>query len=154
MKLYITYFYNIRFFNPNQIGISTAAWQPKYWTFGQNENGAVFGLYEEKLSPKTIEPVDCQKDCPYKDLVPNCSFLAKYREYLDTVDFNYLMTEFNEAIEEVKKINNFTDEPEIILLVYEKPDNPCSERVPLIDYFKKHGVEIKEWTKEMNRLIF
>ena len=29
----------------------------------------------------------------------------------------------------------------------EKPDNPCSERKSLIEYFNKHGIPITEWNK-------
>ena len=99
------------------------------------------------MSPKTIDPV-CSKDCQFKKDLPNCPFLTAYRNYLDTVDFNYLMTEFKRIAEDVKKINNYEGEPEIILLVYETPDNPCSERQPLIDYFEKHGIKIEEYVKE------
>ena len=67
---------------------------------------------------------------------------------MDTVDFDgYLLPEFKRIAEEVKMINNYEGEPEIILLVYETQDNPCSERVALIDYFKKHGIELKEYKK-------
>ena len=58
------------------------------------------------------------------------------------------MTEFKRIAEDVKKINNYEGEPEIILLVYETPSNPCSERQPLIDYFEKHGIKIEEYSKE------
>ena len=58
------------------------------------------------------------------------------------------MAEFNRIAKEVKKINSYEGEPEIILLVYETPDNPCSERQPLIDYFGKHGIKIEEYNKE------
>ena len=44
-------------------------------------------------------------------------------------------------------INNYEGEPEIILLVYETPNNLCSERAALIDYFKKHDIELKEYQK-------
>ena len=147
MKILISYFYNTRFFKSNQIGISTAVWNPKYYKLGQNQHDSILGISEPSLSPKTIDPV-CSKDCPYKKDLPNCPFLVAYRNYLDTVDFNYLMTEFNRIAEEVKKINNYEGEPEIILLVYETPDNPCSERQSLIDYFRKQGIKIEEYVKE------
>jgi hypothetical protein len=80
--------------------------------------------------------------------VPHCPFINAYTEHLNTVDFNnYLFPEFERIAEEVRKINNYEGEPEIILLVYETPDNPCSERRPLIDYFKRHGVEVTEYQK-------
>ena len=90
----------------------------------------------------------CSKECPYKKDLPNCHFLTAYRNYLNTVDINYLLSEFKRIAEDVKKINNYEGEPEIILLVYETPDNPCSERQPLIDYFEKHGIKTEEYVKE------
>lgn len=39
-------------------------------------------------------------------------------------------------------------EPEIILIVYETPDNPCSERRVLIDWFASNGYELEEYRKE------
>ena len=137
----------VRHFKANQIGISTAVWDPKYWTYGLNKNSSVTGISEKVLSPTLVEQY-CGKDCQFKKELPCCPFLTGYRNYLDTVDFNYLMTEFKRIAEEVKKINNYEGEPEIILLVYETPDNPYSERQPLIDYFEKHGIKIEEYNKE------
>lgn len=144
----ISYFPMVRHFKANQIGISTAVWKPKYWTYGQNKQGSITGIEEKLLSPYYVEQYCC-KDCQHKNSVPNCPFIKDYRKYLDTVDFNYLMVEFKRIAEDVKKINNYIGEPEIILLVYETPDNPCSERIALIDYFKKHGIELEEYKKSI-----
>ena len=155
MQYFISTFYNTRYFQPHQIGISTAVWQPKYWKYEQNKNGAVMGICEPLLSSaKLSEDVICQRDCPHKNAVPNCPFLISYREYLETIDFEKLVAEFERVANEVKKINNYQQEPEIVLLVYEAVNNPCSERQPLIDYFKKNGIILKEWTKEEIGVIF
>lgn len=147
MKIKISYFSMARYFRANQIGISTAAWKPKYWTYGQNKQGSVIGIEEKSLSPSYIEQF-CSHECIHKELLPRCPFLKAYIKYLNTIDFNnYLLPEFERIAEEVRKINNFEGDPEIILLVYEKPDNPCSERGPLIEYFKTHGVILEEYQK-------
>ena len=147
MEFKISYFPMVRYFLPNQIGISTAVWKPKYWSYGLTKRGSFQGIEEKSLSPYYVEQYCC-KDCPHRDKVPNCPFIIDYRKYLDTVDFDgYLLPEFKRIAEEVKMINNYEGEPEIILLVYETQDNPCSERVALIDYFKKHGIELKEYKK-------
>jgi len=113
------------------------------------------GICEPLLSPaKLSEDVICQRGCPHKNTVPNCPFLVNYREYLETIDFKKLIAEFKRVADEVKKINNYQQEPEIILLVYESVDNPCSERQPLIDYFEKNGIILKEWAKEETGVIF
>lgn len=147
VKIKISYFPMVRHFKANQIGVSTAVWKPKYWKYGLNKHNSVTGIEEKSLSPYYVEQYCC-KECLYKKDLPNCPFLTAYRKYLDTVDINYLLSEFKRIAEDVKKINNYEDEPEIILLVYETPDNPCSERQPLIDYFGKHGIKLEEYHKE------
>ena len=49
--------------------------------------------------------------------------------------------------EYVQRLLGFLDEPEIMLIVHEAPDNPCSERVPLQEYFKEHGINVEEYEK-------
>ena len=147
MRISISYFPMVRYFLPNQIGISTAVFKPRYWSYGLTKRGSFQGIEEKSLSPYYVEQY-CSKECPYKKDLPNCPFLTAYRNYLDTVNINYLLSEFKRIAEDVKKINNYVGEPEIILLVYETPNNPCSERQPLIDYFEKHGIKIEEYSKE------
>ena len=147
VRISISYFPLVRYFLPNQIGVSTAVWKPKYWSYGLTKRGSFQGIEERALAPVQIEQYCC-KECPHKVTIPNCPFLTAYRNYLNTVDINYLLSEFKRITEDVKKINNYEGEPEIILLVYETPDNPCSERQPLIDYFEKHGIKIEEYVKE------
>ena len=155
MKYFISTFYNTRYFQPHQIGISTAVFQPKYWKYEQNKNGAVMGICEPLLSPaKLSEEVICQRDCQHKNENPNCPFLVSYREYLETIDFKKLIVELERIANEVKKINNYQQEPEIVLLVYEAVNNPCSERLSLVKLFADHGIELKEWTKDRSGLIF
>ena len=113
------------------------------------------GICQPLLSPaKLSEEVICQRDCPHKNEVPNCPFLVNYKEYLETIDFEKLIAEFKRIANEVKKINNCQQEPEIILLVYEAANNPCSERLELIKLFENHGIILKEWTKEEAGVIF
>ena len=47
----------------------------------------------------------------------------------------------------IQQTEGFQEEPEIILMVYEVPDNPCSERVELLRYFRENGIDIEEWKK-------
>lgn len=153
MKYKITNFYNIRFFKPYQIPISTAVWDPSYFhdNCGQahcfiDKNGVMNGIREEMLSPKYIskEHQTCQKDCPYREINPECPFLLAYRKYLATVAFDALNCELERTCKDIKKVLAFKEEPECILIVYETENNPCSERNALKDYFKKNGVELTE----------
>ena len=53
-----------------------------------------------------------------------------------------------------RKITHYKGDPKIILLVHEKPDNLCSERLGLVKLFENHGIILKEWTKEETGAIF
>lgn len=74
---------------------------------------------------------------------------------MQKIDFDgYLIPELNRIAEEVRKVTHFVGEPKIVLLVYEKPDNPCSERAGLIRLFKEHGIELREWSEEDAGIVF
>ena len=95
------------------------------------------------------------KPCPYIDKHPHCQFLDAYWKHLQKIDFDgYLIPELSRIAEEVRKITHYIGEPKIVLLVHEKPDNPCSERLGLIKLFENHGIILKEWTKEEAGVIF
>ena len=150
MKIFITYFYNIRFFKPNTIPISTAVWDPKWFHNFQgheiifkDKNNVVNGIRYPDLSPANIAPC-CR--CENKDPT-TCQFIKDYAEYLDTLDFDKVYSDLTFIGNKGKEILKFDEEPEICLMVYEKPDNPCSERKSLIEYFNKHGIPITEWNK-------
>ena len=50
--------------------------------------------------------------------------------------------------EKAKSALNLDGIPDICLIVYEKPDNPCSERGGLIEWFNENGVDLKEWKND------
>lgn len=150
MKIFITYFYNIRFFKPHMIPISTAVWDPKWYHDFQghdiifkDKNNVLNGIRYPDLSPANIAPC-----CPCENKDPTtCQFIKDYAEYLDTLDFDKVYSDLTFIGNKGKEILKFDEEPEICLMVYEKPDNPCSERKSLIEYFNKHGIPITEWNK-------
>ena len=61
----------------------------------------------------------------------------QYRDLLDTVDFNRMIKGFEFCL---NKFNCDT----IVLMVYESPDNPFSERSALQDYFTCNGYKCEE----------
>ena len=161
MKIYISYYYNLRFLKPYQIPVSTTIWDPKWFhNFkGQNEvfvdkNGVINGLRIENLNPGSCHAVGCPcsgiKD---GEAYKNCYFLKSYRKGLEQQDFNIVIQTLQNMIDAWKIGNDFEQEPEIVLMVYETPDNPCSEREPLIEWFRKNGYELDEWKKEENVLF-
>lgn len=156
MKILITNFYNIRFFKPYMIPLSTTGGDPEWYHQGKNQDntfvdkrGVINGLRASILSfPFQTEVLNesCQKNCPYKYKYPNCEFLSKYRKYLSTLDYDFIKKGFITIGNEIKRFLGFKEEPIIVLIVYEKVDNPCSERQVLVEVFREHGFEIEEWS--------
>ena len=157
MKIYTSYFYMVRFLKPNQIPISTAIWDPKWFhdfkgqdNVWKDKNGVWNGIRLEVLNPEsccTTQPpecVACIKENREKD-PKSCSFIKEYREGLSKINFEDLMETLIKTAEFIQQLEGFKDEPEIILLVHEAPYNPCSERVPLQELFKNNGIDVVEW---------
>lgn len=159
MKFYTSYFYQLRFFTPNMIPISTAKWDPKWFHDFQDskhvfvdKNGVYNGLradpfvfpesFWEELE-KTGE--ECSKECPHTST--ECAFMRLYYKYLKTLDFNEIKGRCENLALRVKEKAGFEEEPVIVLLVHEKADCPCAERPILWKWFRENGVEIEEWHK-------
>lgn len=144
MKFSITYFYNVRYLKQNQIPYSTAKFPPKW--FGRNEKGEVYldknnvviGLTAKMFVPHLQE--ECPCECKDNSA---CSFLKKYREQLNKLDFEDVVNKLETATQLLATSLNI-ENPEIVLLVFEKPDNPCSERVVLKEWFKAHNIVLNE----------
>lgn len=139
MKWSITYFYNVRFLNPNQVPISTAMFDPTWYHYGNNQSftytdkrGVINGLRCEALTPRFAAHI-----CPCDKRHPeDCEFLISYAGWLDR---------FGEAlINYIESIVTMHGGDEVVLLVHEKPDNPCSERKPLIEWLRKNNIECNE----------
>lgn len=135
MKIYISYFAQMRNFPKQAVPFSTAMWNPS-WYQGLTLPQVV--MPEEWLRPLYAENQMCQKHCP---LHAPCGFMNIYYKFLNTVDFNsvmdLLLTQANAASKGV--------EPIIILLVYEPATCDCAERPVLQRWFKEHGVDLLEW---------
>lgn len=153
MKLATSYFYQIRNFKKNMIPISTAIWDPSWFhNFTKDYNyifkdkrGIINGI-------RCLSIIECgrnahschgRENCNINDPA-HCPFLKSYKENLDTIDFNELITGLEELAENYKKQEKINEEITIVFIVYETPSNPCSEREAIIDYFTKHKIECKE----------
>ena len=150
-KIYISYFYNIRFFPTNLVPVSTAVWDPKWYHDNHSQDytyidkrGVLVGSRIEELSPyKLPDEVICTPECPRES--QNCPFLATYQEYLDRLSFSKIKAKLD-AISEDAQYRLGLDKPaDICIMVHEKPDNPCSERWSLIEFFNEEGIDIKEF---------
>jgi hypothetical protein len=149
MKFYTSYFYNIRFFKPYQIPLSTAIWDPRWFHefkdqthIWKDKNGVWNGLRIEELNPLNCHATGCP--CKQRD-PSSCRFIKEYRLGLKTIDFEKLLEEITELTKFIQLKEGFLEEPEVMLIVHEAKDNPCSERNSIQDLWREHGIEIKEW---------
>jgi len=158
MKIYISYFYQIRFFTPNMIPLSTCCSDPawfhnftrdKSYKF-QDKRGVWNGLRAEPFMPGFLCDGLCTglQNCETKD-PSECDFLKAYRMQLNMLDFEEIMRRFERLGKAVQKRSGFFEEPIPVLIVYETPQNPCSERRVMIDWFASHEYELEEWNKNI-----
>lgn len=152
MKIATSYFYQIRFFKPNMIPISTAMWDPKWFHnykgnnyYYQDRNGVVNGLRIHPLVPGAACADLCRgiDVCATKD-PKTCAFLQNYRKQLDAIDFPEFMVQLSSHIAAVCKLYNIKEEPIVVFIVYEVPSKMCSERVPLLQWFNDNGIPVQE----------
>lgn len=143
MKFYVSYFYAVRFMKPNTVALSTAISPPKW--FGRkpyyDKRGVLNGLTATPFVPM---PNDSNEICGVSCCGDShaCNVMQSYREQLEQLDFEDIMRRFESIAARV--VTN-GEEPEIVLLVHEAPDNPCSERWALFDWFYNHGIEAQEY---------
>lgn len=78
----------------------------------------------------------------------SCSFLSLYKLQLNQLDFNQVISDLTELSQQIRIQDNLIQDPDIILIVYEVPENPCSESHKIIEWFKEHGYDLKWWTIE------
>lgn len=144
MKFYTSYYYQIRNFPPNLIALSTAIWPPKYLNFGIPDKRGVICINCPPLQPGISCEGLCDGSCDPKH-PKDCSFLKVYREQLDKIDFN----NFIKSLDKISKIflNDYPNFETVnfAFIVYEKFDNPCSERGPIQDWLRANGIEVEEW---------
>ena len=149
---YISYFYMIRYFPENLVPVSTAVWDHKWYHNFKDQNYIFFdnrhvlnGVRCQGLAPTQehipfIKPEDkCggHEHCLYKP--EDCNFLKNYEHYLHTLDFNDVCERIVSAVSQI------VPNPNICLMVHEKYDNVCSERVVLRKWFEENGSSLPEW---------
>ena len=153
IKIFTSYFYQVRFMKPHMVPLSTAVWDPKWFHAGKGQdytyrdgNGIWLGYKAPMFIPNwTCDglchgPRDCQEKGKDK-----CGFLSAYAAQLDKLDFPTTMRQLAHCGEFFRNKEGFAADPIIILLFYETPDNPCSERGPVQEWFRKNGYGIEEF---------
>ena len=151
-KIAISYFYQIRNFKPYMIPVSTACFDPKWYHDFKGPNytfldkrGIVNGLRCEELHPDDSCKGLCCGDPNCKEKKKNqCPFLLQYRKQLEKININLFLERAEKSLQVLKEQLHLTTEPLLVLIVYETPSNPCSERQVLIDYFNSKGIDCQE----------
>ena len=153
MKIRTSYFYQIRNFKQNMIPVSTCLSDPIWYQPPDGEEyyfdkrGIVCGLRYEPLIVQYMGTCGCPCEEKHK-LKGQCTTMKEYRQLLETVDFEAMIKGFNFCANKFHR--PFDEEPIIVLIVYEAPNNPCSERKMLQEYFNEHGIECKELEYPIN----
>ena len=158
MRILVSYFYHVRHFKPYMIPFSTAVWDPAwYHNFNKchnytylDKNGVLNGLRMPLLKPGQ----KCKGLCSGQELcqtlfgqpIPDeCLFLKEYKAQLGRLDFEGVKSTLEVQARFVKECLGFEEEPVIVLLVHEAPNNPCSERWALKDWFLDNGYILEEY---------
>lgn len=139
MKIATSYFYQIRNFTPNMIPVSTALSDPAWYRppegkeYYIDKRGIVCGLRYEPLIVQLQGSHGCP--CENKHLAPACPTMIEYEQLLEKlVDKEKTLKAFEYCL---NKFNADT----IVLIVYEAPNNLCSERTALQEFFNCEELE-------------
>lgn len=146
MKLYTSYWAQVRHFPINLVGLNTTVWPPKYRPLGTDARGVTV------LNCKPLIP---GKDCEYLCRGPqicgemnpertpyNCPFLNTYRKQLDKINFP-------EFYSYMKELSKKYDNADFAFIVFEPPTRECSERRIIQQWIQDNGFDIEEWQRSM-----
>lgn len=139
IKIKTSYFYQIRNFTPNLIPVSVCLSDPVWYRppkgkeYYIDKRGIINGLRYEPLIVQKYGAALCPY-CEYKAAAPSCPTLIEYEQLLFTlVDKERTLKAFEYCANKFKL--PFGDEPIIVLMVHEAPNNLCSERFALQHFF-------------------
>lgn len=171
MKIYISYFYKVRFMKSNLLPISTAKWDPDWFHKDPNStsNRPFFKNYGQYLDKNCVlngsrceslvfpenlykglvaSKSDCHPSCTLKydmDSEHWCPFMKNYYSYLNNLNFDCIMTYLQALVNNYKYVYGINKNVDVILLVHEPSSCHCAERPVLKKWFKQHGVSVHEW---------
>lgn len=161
MKIYISYFYQIRNFTPNMIPLSTAIYPPKWYTregtkSWEDKNGVINGLsIDEFIFPKHLfngalaDDNKCSNECGWypinEDPYKWCPFMKIYYNYLCSKNLFDILSRYESLIEHSFNKVSGRNVDTIVLIVHEPPERYCGERPVLKKYFAENGIELEEW---------
>ena len=139
MKIYTSYFYQIRNFKKNMLPVSTAISDPAWYRppegkeYFIDKRGIVCGLRYEPLIVQRYGEHICP--CESKDLAPACPTMIEYEQLL------FSLVNKEKTLKAFEYCCNKFNADTIALMVYEAPTNPCSERAALQKFFNCEELE-------------
>ena len=142
MKIYTSYFAQLRKFPPNLIGLSTAVWNPKWRPMGKDKRGVIC-VDCPPFKPGSECDGLCNGKCNPKH-PSNCAFLKAYKAQLDKLSLIKIQESLGKLATQIAQDEGFQD-IDFAFLVYETPENPCSERIAIQKWFQEHGIKCEEW---------
>lgn len=143
MKLYTSYWAQVRNFPPNLVVLNTTIWPPRWYNVGGVDKRGVISLHCTPLRPGKSCDGLCRGDCELRH-PQNCEFLREYRKQLDSIDFNSFMEHLLDL--RARLCEDFkVDDLDFAFVFFEKWDNQCSERWVVQDWIRTHGIKIEEW---------
>lgn len=98
MKLAISYFYQIRFFKPYMIPVSTAHWDPDWYHDWMGDahmfvdkRGVLNGVRTQLLNTGALEELGVVEECPCIEKDPKkCNFISSYEKAFSfAIDLNW-----------------------------------------------------------------
>lgn len=154
MKVALSYFAQLRNFKPHMIPISTAIYDPKWFHDNKNpshkfidKRGVLNGIRCRELAPGKSCSGLCSGKANCSEQPEYCAFLHKYYEQLQNIDKDRFIIYCNKVASVASDYLNIpVDDITLVFMVYEKYDNPCSERNCLLDFLKSCGYDAKELT--------
>ena len=142
MKLYTSYFAQLRKFPTNLVGLSTAHWNPKWRPMGKDKRGVIC-VDCPPFKPGCECDGLCNGSCNPKH-PEDCAFLKTYKSQLDKINLTQFQNSLGKLASQIALDEGFQS-VNFALLVYETPANLCSERGPIQQWGKEYGLDIKEW---------
>lgn len=150
MKFFTSYFYQVRNVPRNAVCFSTALSDPAWFHDGRaksyqylDHRGVMNGLRADVFAPGSSCEGLCSGSCEIKSEL--CAFKSTYRKQLDKLPFAQTIEELEQRAQKVADFLKLDKEPIILFLVHEAPQNPCSERAAIQEWFRKNGKECTEW---------
>lgn len=154
--IYTSYFYAVRFMPHTMLPVSTALFDPKWFHMNRGQHyiyrdrrGVLNGVRSLPLVPGA----DCKDLCDGKDclrLPSTCGFLKTYQRQLEkfgTGAFDEHLVRLQCAAQKAAEIDGFdpNESIDICFLFHEKPDQPCSERVPFHNWLRQNEYLFQEF---------